>query len=116
MTVVLMVEVLLPLATMLVGLALTTRAVGAPAVKLTLASPVAEPEVALTLASPALVLLVKTTVATPLALVVELAWSRLPAVVVQFTVTPAATVLPCASLTVALRVDVLLPLASMAAG
>ena len=115
MTVV-MVEVLVPSAVIDAADVFEVADAALPAVKVTLAAVFTAPTVAVTLALPAVFALVSTTVATPLALVVDVALARWPRVVAQFTVVPATTALPWASLRVALSVEVVTPSAVIAAG
>ncbi|MGO3952236.1 hypothetical protein Q7C33_28000, partial [Pseudomonas sp. BP11-1-1] len=107
----------LPLATTLVGVATNavTAAVALSGVRVTVA--VADPATAeaVTVAEPATVPF-SVTVAWPLALVVLDAADKLPSDVDQVTATPAPRVLPLASLTVATRVLVVVPLATMLVG
>ena len=105
----------LPLAMIEAGTAVTVTAAALPTVNITAVEPCPVPEPALTTAVPASVELVSTTVATPLALAVDVKLDSVPDPVVQDTGAP-ATRLPWASLTVADKVLVDVPLAVIEVG
>jgi len=96
----LIVLVLVLSAVRLLGVAVREIVFTAPGIKLTDVSPETPPAVAVTDADPTFVGLVRVTVATPL-VVVAVALSRVPAVVVNVTVVPSATLFPLVSCTVA---------------
>ncbi len=113
-------EVLLPLASIESGVATRVRpllpAAGAPAAKVTSVVSWAAPAAASTVTAPAVFELVSTALATPLLFVTDDRTSSVPPVVAQLTTTPAPTALPLASLIAAVRVEALLPFASIEAG
>ena len=104
-----------PSAVIEVGTAVTVTAAALPTVNFTTAESLPAPALASTVAEPAVVALDSTTVATPLESVEVAALASVPAEVFQATDVP-ATRLPWASLTVADKVLVDVPLAVMVSG